>query len=127
MSTIEKPFLDVLQEIIIKPDGTIIGGNNTIYNLESFSNLFEVDPFFESLKEQFLTSNKTFFVYPCVNFYINNKKCYCDVTVKRENGFLAFILFNYSERYEKLHNIESQKNQQQLNAHLKKIGATNVL
>ncbi len=104
-------FSNKIQEIQATPDGSILSSTNTIFDLDSVVNLYSLHPFFESLKPE-LAGNTKFrksLAFPCVQLEINGKIGVCDITVKKERGFLAVLLFDYTEHYAHLHEAAQEK------------------
>ncbi|MBX2828168.1 MAG: hypothetical protein KTR22_08395 [Flavobacteriaceae bacterium] len=104
-------FSKKIQEIHAKPSGEIVLSSNTIFEITPNENLYTLHPFFESLqheleKDGILENNLAF---PCVQMKIHGKESICDVTIKKEPGFLAILLFDYSQHYEHLHEAAQEK------------------
>lgn len=104
-------FSKKIQEIHAKVSGEITQSSETIFEINSEDNLYTLHPFFESL--QFELKNgigiHDSLAFPCVQLEIHGKKAVCDITIKMERGFLAILLFDYSQHYEHLHEAAQEK------------------
>ena len=112
-------FSKKIQEIHARPTGEIFESSNTIFSLEAKDNLYDIHPFFESLKIE-LQSRQVFgsnLAFPCVQLDICGKEVICDITIKKEPEFLAVLLFDYSQHYEHLHEAAQEKKTAMLQEH----------
>lgn len=104
-------FSKKIQEIHAMPTGEITHSSNTIFEIPDGANLYELHPFFESIQHELsngigLDSSLAF---PCVQLNISGKDAICDITIKKERGFLAVLFFDYSQHYEHLHEAAQEK------------------
>jgi len=104
-------FSKKIQEIHAKPNGEITHSSNTIFELSSQCDLYNLHPFFESLQNEMKSGIgiENSLAFPCVQLEINGKEAVCDITIKMERGFLAILLFDYSQHYEHLHEASQEK------------------
>lgn len=108
-------FSNKVQEILTTPAGDITQSSNTIFNLENGDNLFKIHPFFESLKSELKNGSETDLAFPCVQLDIFGEEVICDITIKKEMGSIAILLFDYSNHYEHLHDAAQEKKTAMLN------------
>lgn len=108
-------FSNKVQEILTTPDGIITLSSNTIFSLENGDDLFKIHPFFESLRGELKIGNETDLAFPCVQLDISGEEVICDITIKKEMGSLAILLFDYSEHYEHLYEAAQEKKTAMLN------------
>ncbi|GHC43169.1 hypothetical protein [Ulvibacter litoralis] len=108
-------FSNKVQEIHADLNGKITQSSNTIIELSVGQNLFDVHPFFESLKDELTDGSTNSLAFPCVQLDIINSDVICDITIKKEIGFLAILLFDYSSHYEHLHDAAQEKKKAMLN------------
>ncbi len=104
-------FSTKIQEIQAKLDGRIIHSSDTLFEISLTENIFELHPFFESLKAELQNSsdfNKSM-AFPCVNLDRNGKEIICDITIKKDRGYIAILLFDYSKHYEHLNEAALEK------------------
>ncbi|MEM7087337.1 MAG: hypothetical protein AAF489_14210 [Bacteroidota bacterium] len=111
MNTQTTFFSKKIQEIHAKPSGEIIHSSNTLFQLDTNDNLYQLHPFFESLQNELENGIgiQSSLAFPCVQLEIQNKQVICDITIKMERGFLAILLFDYSQHYEHLHEATQEK------------------
>lgn len=104
-------FSKKIQEIHIKPSGQIIHSSDTLFSIEVNENLYGLHPFFESLRDELETGEgiENSLAFPCVQLEINGKELICDITIKKERGFRAILIFDYSRHYEHLHEAAQEK------------------
>ncbi|MEL6812585.1 MAG: hypothetical protein AAFP76_14745, partial [Bacteroidota bacterium] len=104
-------FSKKIQEIHAKPSGEITLSSDTIFELDLGDNLYALHPFFESLKYELENGVgiQSSLAFPCVQLEIYKKEAICDITIKMERGFLAILLFDYSQHYEHLHEATQEK------------------
>ena len=104
-------FSKKIQEIHVEKNGKVTHSSNTIFDISQTDNLYELHPFFESLAHELEHSDALdrSLAFPCVQLEINNKEAICDITIKKERGFLAILLFDYSQHYEHLHEAAQEK------------------
>lgn len=104
-------FSKKIQEIHSKPSGEITHSSNTIFDLKDELNLYQLHPFFESLRHELENGIgiENSLAFPCVQLEIHEKEVVCDITIKMERGFLAILLFDYSQHYEHLHKATQEK------------------
>jgi hypothetical protein len=104
-------FSKKIQEIHAKPNGEIIHSSDTIFTPDPNCNLYELHPFFESLQSELIngTGIQSSMAFPCVQLEIQGKELICDITIKKERGFLAILFFDYSKHYEHLHEANQEK------------------
>ncbi|MBL4664007.1 MAG: hypothetical protein JKY22_10755 [Flavobacteriaceae bacterium] len=117
MNTQNTFFSKKIQEIHAKPTGEIIHSSDTLFKLSSDDNLYQLHPFFESLQNELKngTGIQSSLAFPCVQLEVQKKEIVCDITIKMERGFLAVLLFDYSEHYEHLHEAAQEKKTALLN------------
>jgi hypothetical protein len=108
-------FSNKVQEIHATPDGKITHSSNTIFTLVLGENIYDEHPFFESLREELNVGKETSLAFPCVQLEMYNNVHICDITIKKERGFLAILLFDYSKHYEHLHEAAQEKKTAMLN------------
>lgn len=108
-------FSNKVQEIHASLDGVITQTSNTIVTVSLGQNLFQLHPFFESLKHELTDGIGNSLAFPCVQLDINNSTFICDITIKKERDFLAILLFDYSKHYEHLHDAAQEKKTAMLN------------
>lgn len=53
--------------------------------------------------------------FPCVQLDIQGKEAICDITIKKERGYLAVLLFDYTQHYAHLHEAAQEKKSALLN------------
>ncbi|MEM7185394.1 MAG: hypothetical protein AAF466_01945 [Bacteroidota bacterium] len=104
-------FSKKIQEVHSKPSGQIIRSSDTIFPIAQGGNLYEVHPFFESLRNELENGIgiENSLAFPCVQLEIDGKEAVCDITIKMERGFLAILFFDYSQHYEHLHEATQEK------------------
>lgn len=117
MNTQNTFFSKKIQEIHAKPAGEVIHSSNTLFKLNTNDNLYQLHPFFESLQNELENGIgiQSSLAFPCVQLEIHKKQVICDITIKMERGFLAILLFDYSEHYEHLHEAAQEKKSSMLN------------
>ena len=108
-------FSNNVQEIHTTPQGVITFSNNTIQEFEEGENIKEIHPFFESLAPQFEEPGNKNLAFPCVQLTFENKECICYITIKKERGDVAILLFDYTRHYQHLHEATQEKKQAMLN------------
>lgn len=108
-------FSNKVQEIHANLDGVITQSSDTIVVFTLGENLFSIHPFFESLKQELTAGIENSLAFPCVQLDITNRTIICDITIKKERGFLAILLFDYSKHYEHLHEAAQEKKTAMLN------------
>lgn len=108
-------FSNKVQEIHSTPKGIITESSNTIIELTPGDNIFDIHPFFESLKHELKSGKESNLAFPCVQLDINEIDLICDITIKKEREFLAILLFDYSKHYEHLHEAAQEKKTAMLN------------
>lgn len=109
-------YFQKMQEVITDPHGRITHSNNSIFTVGKGHNIFKIHPFFESLQQSILSTNQQYFSFPCVNLTVEDKTYYCDIIIKQEPGFLAILIFNYSDRYKELQEKVQKNNSEKLNS-----------
>lgn len=104
-------FSKKIQEIHSKPSGEIIHSSDTIFEIKGAEDLYNLHPFFESLRNELENGIgiENSLAFPCVQLEISGKEVVCDITIKMERGFLAILLFDYSRHYEHLHEAAQEK------------------
>lgn len=104
-------FTKKIQEVHASPSGEVTHSSNTIFKLPASTNLYELHPFFESLQNELKNGIglQSSLAFPCVQLDIDGKSAICDVTIKMERGFLAILLFDYSQHYQHLHEAAQEK------------------
>ncbi|RMA66185.1 hypothetical protein [Ulvibacter antarcticus] len=108
-------FSNKVQEIHTNLDGKITQSSDTIFDLRLGENIFTIHPFFESLQRTLLECNETSLAFPCVQLEMEKQELICDITIKKELGFLAILLFDYSNHYQNLHEAAQVKKTAMLN------------
>jgi len=110
-------FTKKIQEIHTKPSGEITHSSNTIFTLGNGENIYQLHPFFESIQNELQNGIgiQNSLAFPCVQLEIQGKEVVCDITIKMERGFLAILLFDYSQHYEHLHEAAQVKKSALLN------------
>ena len=108
-------FSNKVQEVLTTLDGIITQSSNTIFSLKNGDDIFQMHPFFESLKKELKNGNETDLAFPCVQLDMHDKEVICDITIKKEMGSLAILLFDYSSHYEHLHEAAQEKKTAMLN------------
>jgi hypothetical protein len=111
MSSPNTFFSKKIQEIHSKPSGHITHSSDTIFPIAEAENLYKIHPFFESLRDELENGIgiENSLAFPCVQLEIHGKEVICDITIKMERGFLAILLFDYSQHYEHLHEAAQEK------------------
>ena len=92
-------YINRMQELITDLTGQLKHSNNTILNLNPGVNIFDIHPFFQSLKAPIIESKSAYHTFPCINMTFNNVNFFCDIIFKKESDFMAILLFNYSDHY----------------------------
>ena len=116
MTTIGKSFFsNKVQEIITTLDGVISQSSDTIFVLKEGENILKFHPFFESLENELKYGDSNNLAFPCVQLDTSESEVICDITIKKESGFLAILLFDYSNHYEHLHDATQEKKTAMLN------------
>jgi len=95
-------FTRKVQEINALPDGTIKRSTDTLFTIFTGENLYELHPFFESLREELQEGGRNYLVFPCITLDFEDYSFVCDITIKRERNFLAILFFDYSAHYKKI-------------------------
>ena len=95
-------YINRMQELITDFDGKIRYSNDAILEIEPGVNVFEIHPFFESLRSAILGSPSAYHTFPCINMILDGKNYYCDIIFKKERDFMAVLMFNYSDHYQDL-------------------------
>lgn len=113
-------FSAKVQEINALPDGTITRSNNSLFNVESGGDLYEIHPFFESLRDEILRGKRSYLAFPCVQLDLNGTILVCDITIKLEREFLAILLFDYTAHYQTVQRLAQEKNLALLNEQRKR-------
>jgi len=116
MTDINKTFFsNKVQEIHTTVAGIVTQSSNSIFKIELGKNLYDLHPFFESLKIQLSSDASINMAFPCVQLDLNDNEIVCDVTIKKERGSLAILLFDYTDHYENLHEAAQEKKTALLN------------
>lgn len=104
-------FSKKIQEIHATPSGEITLSSNTIFEIPNGENLYQLHPFFESIQHELANGIglDSSLAFPCVQLHILGKDAICDITIKKERGFLAVLFFDYSQHYEHLHEAAQEK------------------
>lgn len=108
-------FSNKVQEIYTTFDGIITHSSDTIFALKEGESILKFHPFFESLGNEFKSGKSSNLAFPCVQLESSEIEVICDVTIKKENDFLAILLFDYSNHYEHLHDAAQEKKTAMLN------------
>lgn len=108
-------FSSKVQEIHTDLHGEVIQSSDTLFSIEKGENIFDLHPFFESMRADFTSGQDSNLAFPCVQLDMQDKEVICDITIKKERGFLAILLFDYSEHYEHLHDAAQEKKTAMLN------------
>lgn len=108
-------FSSKVQEIHTDLQGEVIQSSDNLFNIEKGENIFNLHPFFESMKADFTSGGETNLAFPCVQLDLHEKEIVCDITIKKERDFLAILLFDYSKHYEHLHEAAQEKKTAMLN------------
>ena len=108
-------FSNKVQEIHTTYQGVITQSSNTIFVLNEGDNIYDLHPFFESLKSELSSANFDDLAFPCVQLDTDQTKAICDITIKKERSSLAILLFDYSTHYEHLHDAAQEKKTAMLN------------
>lgn len=108
-------FTNNVQEIHVSNKGIIMQTSNEIFDLNDGDNIFNLHPFFESLKSEFSSDIHSDLAFPCVQIHINDTEAICDITIRMERDFIAILLFDYSAHYEHLHEAAQEKKTAMLN------------
>ena len=108
-------FLNKIQEIHTNQEGEITESSNTMFQLNIGNSIYGLHPFFESLKEEIKIGKETNLAFPCVQLDAENKEYICDITIKKERGDVAILLFDYSTHYQHLHEAAQEKKTAMLN------------
>lgn len=95
-------YINRMQELITDLKGKIRHSNDAILEIEPGINVFDIHPFFESLKSPILESESSYQTFPCINMHLGDHDYYCDVIFKKERDFIAVLMFNYSDHYSEL-------------------------
>ncbi len=104
-------FSKKIQEIHANATGEITHSSDTIFVIKPNEDLYSLHPFFESLQNELKNGIglESSLAFPCVQLEIHGKEAICDITIKKERGFLAILLFDYSQHYEHLHEAAQEK------------------
>jgi len=108
-------FSNKVQEIHTNLKGEVIQSSDSLFSIKKGENIFDLHPFFESMKADFTSGQDTNLAFPCVQLDMKDKEVVCDITIKKEPGFLAILLFDYSNHYEHLHEAAQEKKTAMLN------------
>ncbi len=108
-------FSNKVQEIHTTLEGKVTESSDTIFTVDIGENIYLLHPFFESLKSELINGEHESLAFPCVQLEFNETKAICDITIKIERGFLAILLFDYSDHYENLHEAAQEKKTAMLN------------
>lgn len=108
-------FSNKVQEIHTTPAGEVTYSNDTIYTLEQGTNIKAIHPFFESLGPQLSEVGSRNLAFPCVQLDLNGEDHICDITIKKERGDVAILLFDYTSHYKHLHEAAQEKKNGMLN------------
>lgn len=108
-------FSNKVQEIQTNTEGFVTQSSNSIFKIEIGRSIFDLHPFFESLKNELIVDDNLNMAFPCVQLDINENEIVCDITIKKERGYLAILLFDYTDHYENLHEAAQEKKAALLN------------
>lgn len=110
-------FSAKIQEIQARLDGSIESSSDTLFSIDPSENIFDLHPFFESLKEELQNGSDLdkSLAFPCVHLDRKGKELICDITIKKDRGHIAVLLFDYSKHYENLHEAAQEKKTAMLN------------
>lgn len=116
MTTFSKSFFsNKVQEIYTNLDGVVTNSSDTIFILKKGNKIFDFHPFFESLENELKHGKENHLAFPCVQLIDTKSEVICDITIKKENDFLAILLFDYSKHYEHLYDAQQEKKTAMLN------------
>ena len=99
------------QEVICTLEGKIIEFNNNFFNFKKGHNIFNAHPFFESISTLVIETQDLSSSYPCVHIDYNDLHLICDISVKREDNQLIFVILDYTVPYKELNAISQQRNE----------------
>jgi hypothetical protein len=108
-------FSNKVQEVLTTPEGIITQSSNTIFRFNTGDDLFQIHPFFESLRAVLKNGKEPDLAFPCVQLDILDEEVICDITIRKEIGSLAVLFFDYSTHYEHLHEAAQEKKAAMLN------------
>lgn len=108
-------FSNKVQEIYTTLDGVITNSSDTVFYLKKGDKIFDFHPFFESLEDELMQGKANDLAFPCVQLMDSESEVICDITIKKENKFLAILLFDYSSHYEHLYDAGQEKKTAMLN------------
>lgn len=102
MTSGETVYINKMQEVIAGHDGLVKISNDAIHSVYPGENIFQLHPFFQSLEHTITQEDRTYFTFPCINLTLGERNYYCDVIIKKEQDFIAVLLFNYSDHYREI-------------------------
>ena len=114
-------YLEKRMQLVLfeKETGHIIYSSETLFAVLSYSSVFAVNPFLESiyfsLKSLPLDESLAF---SCVNVEVEGKRKYYDyqfqVPSKREEDIVVWQIFDFSDHYESLVTVQQQRNESEM-------------
>lgn len=110
-----------MQLVTVNYEGVIKMTENTLFHLNVAQNIKDFHPVFETIIPQILEEDKQELAIPCLFIEDNEENKYCDLRLKRENGYITVLFFNFTSRYKaeqhntSLHNTLSLKGSNNVN------------
>ncbi len=105
---------DFSQIISCDENGVVIFSDNTLFNIERGSSLFELGPFFESEWMTFIESNDHHLNYPSINLKVKEKEYIFDVSYSGEEDLINVVLLDLTKQYQGLQGLLQEKNEAQI-------------
>lgn len=102
------------QFILLDNNGLILESSNTIINLsEKYQkSIFEIIPFFESLKDQIKSINKgESLAYNCINMSLDENRKIYDIQFSKSETYITCILEDRTEQYDQWISIQQERNE----------------